>query len=158
MELDTSKRAIKVRFKKFIITIISAILLSFIYLSDFPANYLNINKNYLALVVVLVYVLIFVYYHMLDLNYLYYTDAGKKIVLRYYSLRSISGKYKAIEIPKDKFVKFEIDKSFFNLKEKVILYQKMQNGIAKYPAISITSFSVDEKNELKKSLTKSLNK
>ncbi len=157
MEIDITQKAIKVKIRKLFLTIILAALLLVVYVGDFVEPLIGINKNYIALVFVLVYIFIFLYFHILDLNYIYYTDENGKIVLRYYSLRSISKGYKSIEIPKKEFVKFEIQKSFFDLKEYLILFQRMKKGVAKYPPVSISALNHEQRSELKKSLTDVLN-
>ncbi len=157
MEIDITQKAIKVKLRKLFLTIIFAALLLVVYVAEFVEPLFGINKNYIALIVVLIYILIFLYFHVLDLNYIYYTDENGKIILRYYSLRSISKGYKSIEIPKKEFVKFEIQKSFYDLKEYLILFQRMKNGVAKYPPVSISALSHDEREELKQSLTDLLN-
>ncbi len=157
MEIDITQKAIKVKLRKLFLTIIFVALLLVVYIGDFVEPLFGINENYSALVVVLIYILIFLYFHILDLNYIYYTDENGKIILRYYSLRSITKGYKSIEIPKKEFVKFEIQKSFYDLKEYLILFQRMKKGVAKYPPVSISALNHDEREKLKQSLTDLLN-
>jgi hypothetical protein len=157
MEIDITQKAIKVKLRKLFLTIIFAALLLMIYVGGFVEPLTGINKNYIAFIVVLIYILIFLYFHLLDLNYIYYTDENGKIILRYYSLRSISKGYRSIEIPKREFVKFETQKTFFNLKEHLILFQRLKKGVAKYPPVSISALNHEERSQLKKSLTDVLN-
>lgn len=152
MEIDTHQTAIKVKLRKLFTTVIVGASLIFIYLTD-VLDPIGFYKNYIAVGIVLIYVSLLYYFYMLDLNYIYYSDEGGKIILRYYSLRTINSGYKSIEIPKKNFVKYHIERSFFNLKEKLILYQRMQKGLAKYPPVSISALKLEERDRLKQSLT-----
>ena len=69
-------------------------------------------------------------------------------------MRMFLGKKKAIEIPKDTFVKYELKTSFMKIKKKLILYRVHQNEIIKYPSVNITLLKKDEKQNLYNSLNK----
>ena len=68
------------------------------------------------------------------------------------------GKKKAIEIPKDTFVKYEIKTYFLKLKTTIILHRTHQREIIKYPAVNITLLKKDEKQNIYNSLNKCIRK
>lgn len=95
----------------------------------------------------------FIVYLAIGFNYIYFNDAGDKILFRYQSLNPIINEPKSIEIPKNSFVKFDISSSFFGIKQKITLYQGTSGGFAKYPSISIASLNKNEKDALITSLS-----
>ena len=85
-------------------------------------------------------------------TYFYFSNNGKSLIFRYYSLRFLYGKPRTIEIPKSSFVNYDITTSFFNKKDSLVLYQKTSKGVAKYPPISLTLLGANKKRELKRAL------
>ena len=97
----------------------------------------------------------FIFYwfqYQMHYTYFYFSNNSKNLVFRFYSLRFFSGKPKTIEIPKTSFCKYDIETSFFNKKDSLVLYQKTGKGVAKYPPISLTLLSRKQKTELKRAL------
>ena len=153
MVIDNSKAAIRDRkltygmLAVFIMTV-SAIMLAEIF--DKPI--LGIKREYFALVITFIYVAITLYRLVLNLNYIYYTDNGGKIVLKYYSLRPFMQNRKTIEIPRGALIKFVISESFFEHKKTLVLYQKIKNKTARYPEISLSALTEDEFGKMRASL------
>ena len=105
-------------------------------------------------------VIFLIYYYIqykMGYTYVYFSNNGKNLKFRYYSLRFLYGKPKTIEIPKSDFVNYDITTSFFNKKDSLILYQKTKKGVAKYPPISLTLLGDNKKRELKRALYAELN-
>ena len=94
----------------------------------------------------------FWFQYQMKYTYFYFSNNGKNLVFRFYSLRIISGKPKTIEIPKNNFLKYDITTGFFNKKESLVLFQKTKKGVAKYPPISLTLLGKDKKRDLKRAL------
>ena len=90
--------------------------------------------------------------YRMEYTYFYFSNNGKILLFRFYSLRNFYGKPKTIEIPKTSFVNYDIVTSLFNKKESLVLYQKTPKGVAKYPPISLTLLSKKQKTELKRAL------
>ena len=90
--------------------------------------------------------------YKMEYNYFYFSNNNKNLVFKFYSLRNFYGKPKTIEISKISFLKCDIMTSFFNKKESLVLYQKTSKGVAKYPSISLTLLSKNQKTELKRAL------
>lgn len=70
------------------------------------------------------------------------------IAIKFYAMTSLFPKYNMVKVPKDKLYKFEIQKTFYNQREELVLYQKMKEGIAKYKPISITGLSHDYRKQI----------
>ncbi|MBU0766124.1 MAG: hypothetical protein KJ607_14975 [Bacteroidetes bacterium] len=118
-----------------------------------PIGFLDINvlkagHFFFTIAACIIYALINIWFAQLKLNYIYFSDEGQKIVLRYFSLSIISKEKRAIEIPKKEFSGYEILHSFFNKRMEIILLQKRKTGIAKYPPVSITALKKAEQDAL----------
>lgn len=93
-----------------------------------------------------------VLYMIIGYNYIYFSDEGDKVILRYQSLNPFISNPMSIEIPKKSFAKFEISSSLFGVKKKITLYQKTSGGHAKYPSVNIASLTKVQKQSLAASL------
>ncbi len=159
MVLQNRKTAIMVRFRTFILTIIFVSLLIVIYTTSLlDAPLFGLDKNYIAAILTGIYVLILLFQYFLNLCYIFYSDEGVNLILRFYSLRIFSSKKNSIEIPKNSFARFEVKKSSLGLKRNLYLYQKMRSGVAKYPPIPITSLTKEERVAIHDSLSRHVQK
>ncbi len=154
MIIDNHKKSISIRLRKLAAMLITGALIIVVYSTDIlstPHGWFT--KHHLAGLILLLYIVFYAIDYILEFNYIFYSDSGDKIVLRYYSLRPLESAQNSIELPKNEFHDFKITKSFFNLKNKLILYRKTKRGIAKYPPVSITVLGKKEKQKLIRSLS-----
>jgi hypothetical protein len=112
------------------------------------------EKHYFELFLTLGLLLAIAWFISKSFTYIYFNTEGSKIVLRYMGLQPILAGNYAIEIPKSKFVKYEIKKSNLGLRTSIILYQKTNKGISKYPPVSINSLSKSERRDMLDTLDK----
>ena len=94
------------------------------------------------------YLCFFWFQYNMKYSYFYFSNNGKNLVFKFYSLRIFSGKPQTIEISKLNFVKYELISEFFNKRTSLVLFQKTPKGIAKYPPISLTLLSKTQKKDL----------
>ena len=87
-------------------------------------------------------------------HYFYFSGQGFKLIFRYYSLSALFKKPNSVEIPKAEFIKYQYEKKMLGLRSYLVLYQQTQNGIAKYPPISISLLKKRETADLLKFLKK----
>jgi len=99
-----------------------------------------------------IFLVFFWFQYRMEYTYLYFSDNSKNLIFRFYSMQLFSGKPKTIEISKTSFLKYDIVSVFFNKKELLLLYQKTEKGVAKYPPISLTLLRKKQKTELKRAL------
>ena len=119
------------------------------------AYFLEIDSLFKCMIygVLSVFLLIFFWYqYRMKYTYFYFSNNGKNLVFRFYSLRIIAGKPKTIEISRTNFVKYDIVTEFFDKRDSLILFQRTTKGIAKYPPISLSLLSKKQKTELKRTL------
>jgi hypothetical protein len=153
MTIDNGKTIIRLRLNVFIATVLFIIYLFFAYFGKnlkFPI--LGMTDTEVTLILIGIYILVAVYPMILGYNYIYFSDDGPSIILRYYSVGVLKGKKRAIEIPKNTFAGYKrSDKLFI---EKVALVQKLDRRNAVYPFVNITSLNGKEKTRLYAMLNK----
>jgi hypothetical protein len=93
-----------------------------------------------------------VYNFVLRPNYVYYSDNGDKIVLRYYATRLFNNKKNSIEISKQNFISWNIEKFLFGTCEMLYLHGKFKSGVAKYPGVSLSAVKRSDREKIKASL------
>ena len=155
MVIENTKKSVRINQIKYITTIsFIVIVISLIATKLVRDEFMGLNKYQWAIVVTAVYILENLYEYLRDLNYIYFSDEGKKLLFRYVSLRPFHSKRNSIEIDKSKFKGYQVLRSPLNFNKKIILYIKTPQGTAKYPPVSITALSEEEFNRLKNALNK----
>ncbi len=159
MKFDNRKNTFKIWFRKFIFTAVLLILIIIFGFSEYFKNpVLGMDKSIYLISLGVVYVILIIINGVLKYNFVFYGDIGDKIIMRYYPIRVLNQKKHSIEIPKTKFYKYEIEKFFFGMKERIFLFQKTQNGIARYPGISLSAVDRIDRENIKKALSQYIKK
>lgn len=154
MTFDNHKKTMRVFQGKMLIAILTAAMIIVIRVTPlFRPELLGISQFQWIYVVAGAYLLIIVISWFRGLNYFYFDDKGDKIVIRYYPIRPLGRKKKAIQIPKISFAGFEIRRTSLGLKKVLILKQHVKKSVAKYPPIGITSLTRAELEMLEKQLS-----
>ncbi len=89
---------------------------------------------------------------ILKYHYIFYSDEGNEIIFRYFSAGIIEGNKNSVEINKKAFTGFTLEKKFFGLIQSITLYQRLREGVAKYPPVYISSLNRKEKEKIVSSL------
>jgi hypothetical protein len=154
MKFDNRKNTYMIWFRKFLMTTLFLILVViFGFSNHFKNPVLGLDKSIYLISLGIAYIIMIIISAMLKHDFVFYGDMGDKIIMRFYPIRVLNQKKHSIEIPKNKFARFEIEKFFFGLKERIILYQNTQNGIARYPAISLSAVDKKDRETIKKALS-----
>ena len=154
MTFDNQKTTIRVFLRKMLIAILTAVILVIVRTTSlFRPELLGISQYQWIYVIAGAYLLIVVISWFRGLNYFYFDDTGDKIVIRYYPIRPLGRKKKAIQIPKISFAGFEIRRTSLGLKKILILKQHVKKSVANYPPIGITSLTRAELDMLEKQLS-----
>jgi len=149
MIIDTKEEALTLRKTKiFVVIAVSVPIIVTVFFSPFD----QIIKSVIYGALSVAFLGFYWYQYQMHYTYFYFSNNSKNLVFRFYSLRFFSGKPKTIEIPKTSFFKYDIVTSFFNKKDSLLLYQKTDKGVAKYPPISLSLLSKKQKTELKRAL------
>ncbi len=81
-------------------------------------------------------------------------DKNKDLMVKYYNLFPVGRKFKAFKIPLKNFHHHEIVYDLGGLTSKLILFQRMQGGIAKYPPVGLSAAGKDGRKEIREFLSK----
>lgn len=153
MTFDNSRTIISVRIKLFAYTVIYFTFLVLTWVAKmihYPL--LGMDETSWTLIITAIYALLFFLPMILSYQYIYYSDEGEFIILRYFSAGIVGGRKNSVEIDKRTFSGYRIENKLFNLARSIILFQKINNGIAKYPPVFISALRRDQKEKMIRSL------
>lgn len=153
MIIDIRKTVLKNKIRSFystlfFLTVIAVLLATNIYSDEIA----GIDKYEFSILLACIYILTVLFSVIRNYHYIYYSDEGDKLILRYFSFSFWTQKKNSIEINKNELEGYQINQQFLGLRENLVLYQKIKDGRAKYPPVSITALSKSEKKELLDSL------
>ena len=153
MVIDIQKKVIQLRLQKLVITILLVLSIIFFGLTGVVKNtFLGLDKYAYLVIFAAVYILYIVYQMMAELNYIYFNDSGNKIIIRYFSTSILNTRKHSIEIPKEMFYGFKIEKKLLGVKQILTLFQKNGKNIAQYPPISISLLNKYQRGDMNKTL------
>ncbi len=142
MEINNAEYVLKNRKRMYIYSIALAIMLPIILISDWFENpILGLSRNVLAILIISIYIIYYIIRFIMNINFLQFTLDSNKLNVRYYSLRPLSKTHNTIEIPLNAFAGYKIQSKFFGLRKDLVLYQKIQHKMAKYPPISLSALN-----------------
>jgi len=153
MTFDNSKTIIGFRLKLFIATIILLAYFLLVYVAKlikFPL--LGMGDNFWTILLVACYLALLFLPMILNYQYIYFSDDGDKIIFRYFTSGIISGSKNSVEIDKKTFTYYKVEKRLLGLVQSIILFQRLEEGVAKYPPIYISSLKKEERNKIYRSL------
>lgn len=153
MTFDNSKTIIGLRIKGFAATIIFLVFIVLTFAERvirFPVA--GIQESTATIVLASLYLVIIFMPLMLRKMYIYFSDDGENIVVKYFFAGMIAGKKNSIIINKQTFAGYKTEKGFLGLFPTLEISQRVRNGIAKYPPISISSLKRREKEKIFNSL------
>ena len=157
MTFDNKKKAIKLRFSSFLMVIAAIVIILVMVYTRIaePLENAGISKSVLILVVVGLLICIGIWRYILDLHYIYFSDDGPDITIRFYSLRPFTSSRNAVVVDKERFQGYKMKKALFGFKPYIIL--SVSNNFDKtvqYPPISLSGLNKKQRNKLLESLKK----
>jgi hypothetical protein len=155
MIIDLQKTVIRTQMRRFITLIVFVIIIIFVVLmGNLQTQYFGLSKYQWAIIISFLYLAASIIESVLNLHYIFYSDEGDVIILRYFSMSFFNKKKNSIEIPNKDFRGYAIEKKLNGFQEFIILYQDFKGKEAKYPAVNITALSKVQKDKLIASLEK----
>ncbi len=153
MTFDNSRTIISLRIKLFVAIVILIAFLILTYIAKmikFP--FLGISET--LWMVILIGVNLFIAFLPMFLNYqyVYFSDDSEKIIFRYFTAGIVGGRKNSVEIDKRTFSGYKLESRLFGLIQSVTLFQKFQEGDAKYPPIYISALTREEIAKVVRSL------
>jgi hypothetical protein len=154
MTFDNSKTIIGVRIKLFFATVLLLAWLAVVYVAKlitFPL--LGLDDSIWTLILVIIWIIIAFLPAILNYQFVSYSDEGNAIVFKYFSAGIVGGKKNTVEINKSTFTGYKVESKFFGLSRSIILFQKLVQGVAKFPPIYISALTKDQQAKLIHSLS-----
>lgn len=153
MTFDNSKTIINVRIKLFIATVLFLVYIALTYaakLIKFPL--LGMSDTAWTLILVAIYLIIAFLPMFLNYQFVFFSDEGERLVLRYFTAGIVGGRKNSVEINKRTFAGYKTESKYFGLVKSVVLFQQMGQGVAKYPPVYISALSKEQRSKLFRSL------
>jgi hypothetical protein len=153
MTFDNSKTIISFRIKLFAATIVLLAYLALAYvirMIKFPL--FGMSDTVWTAILIAIWVILAFLPMILNYQYISYSDEGENIIFRYFTSGIVGGKKNSIEISKISFSGYKIETRLFGLIQSITLFQKFQEGVAKYPPVYISALNPEEKSKVIKSL------
>lgn len=153
MTFDNSKTIIGLRIKLFAATVLLLAYLAVAFvikLIRFPL--FGMSETVWTIFFVGIWVFLAFMPMILSYQFISYSDEGEFIIFRYFNAGIVGGKKNSVEINKSTFSGYKTETSFFGLIERITLYQKFQQGVAKYPPVYISALNREEKSKIYRSL------
>ena len=153
MTFDNSKTIISIRIKLFGATVVLLTYLTLAYVAKlikFPL--LGMSDTSWTIILIGIWVILALIPIFLNYQYISYSDEGEFLIFRYFTAGIVGGKKNSVEINKTTFSGYNKETRFFGLIESITLFQKFQQGVAKYPPVYISALSRIEKDKVMKSL------
>lgn len=100
-----------------------------------------------------VFALWFLYFQVADYQFLEFSDANGKVLLRYYkAVKFGKTSFNSIEFPQPMLYSAHFENSMFGKMSDLTLVVKTRRGIAEYPSVSLTALSLNERRILQERL------
>lgn len=133
MAIDNKPNAGRIKFLYLLVPFIFTIIIALTIFFEFFETY-----NYLIVLAVL-FILIIIFLNKLKFRYIMLDIKDNKLILRYHGLGPMGTSFKSIEFPAQNLAKYEIRSAFYGLRKELVLYQRTNKGIAKYPGVSLAA-------------------
>jgi hypothetical protein len=149
MTFDNSKTIISLRIKLFTATVILLAFIVMTYIASiihYPL--LGMNETAWTLILVALYLAYAFMPMYLNYQYIYFSDDGEAIIFRYFTAGIVGGRKNSIEIHKTSFSGYRTESRMFGLIKAIHLYQKLPEGIAKYPPLYISVLTKEERDKI----------
>ncbi len=153
MTFDNSKTIIGVRIKLFIATVLFLAYIALTYaakLIKFPL--LGMSDTAWTIILVAIYLFVAFLPWILNYQFVFFSDEGDRLVLRYFTAGIVGGKKNSVEISKRTFAGYKTETELFGVVKSVILFQQMGQGVAKYPPVYISALNKEQRSKLFMSL------
>jgi hypothetical protein len=153
MTFDNSRTIISLRIKLFVATVLFLAYIILTYAAGM-IKYPLLGLSDTSWTVILLIIYFFIAFLPMFLNYQFisYSDDGEKIIFRYFSSGIVGGRKNSVEIVKNTFSGYKIDKRLFGLSQSITLFTNINAGIAKYPPIYISALTSEERTKVIRSL------
>jgi hypothetical protein len=153
MTFDNSKTIINIRIRLFAVTVILITYLVLSYVAEiikFP--FLGLSDTVWTVVLICLWLFFVILPVYLKYQFIFFSDDTEKLIIRYFNAGIVGGKKNSVEIDKRAFAGYKTESKFFGMITLLTLFQKFNEGVAKYPPVYISALTKKEKSKLLKTL------
>ncbi len=159
MKISNQKNTYRLWLRKLLYAIVFTLLITLMLVTRWFDNLVEgLNRYHLIIAVALAYTVFSFWDYLKKPYFLYFSDNGEMLILRYYPVSIFNQRKNSIEIPKKFFVKYELRKFLLGTQEELIVYQFFRNKVAKYPPISLSAVDRADREKILSSLDKLIRK
>ena len=153
MTFDNSTR---IKIQRFTLFIASLIILAYVVLTYFERlikyPLLGLDETIWTVVLVIAYLIIVFLPMIRNYQFIYFSDEGETIIIRYFESGIFGGRKNSVEINKKTLTGFKMESKYFGLIHSITLFQQYKEGVAKYPPVHLSALSKKERAMVNKSL------
>ena len=154
MIIDNKKTIYGIWLRKMIVTIIFTLsIIGVLFFTSIPDD-AAFGRYHIVITISAVFIIYSAIGILRKPYYFYFNDKKDVLIFRYYPVALFNSRKNTMQIPKQHFSKFETNTFFFGLEENLILFQNYRNKVAKYPPISLSAVSKEDRKKLKLALEK----
>jgi len=155
MKLDNKRNTYRIWLSRLVMTVLfTLVILLIIFLPWFDDSELWLSKYHVIILISAIYIAVNWINYLKRPNFVFYSDHGEMIIVRYYPVSMFTSRKNSIEIPKKQFVKYELQPFLFRTQHKLILTQNFRGKEARYPAISLSALDKEDREKMLQSLDK----
>lgn len=151
MVIQNRRQTINIWLQKFVATVIfTPLVMVFSFSRFFNQPFLGIERPFWIIGISVLYLGVIVYHQILNPYFIYFNDNGVKLIIRFYPVRAFNQKKNAIEIHKNRLVNYKISRK--SGKDYLSIFVRFRKEVGKYPSISLSALSSDQKEKIRNSL------
>lgn len=144
MTISNKQKTVFLRRLFFLVSLVIALVALALFLIDLTLY---------GIATVGVFALWFLYFQVADYQFLEFSDANGKVLLRYYkAVKFGKTSFNSIEFPQPMLYSAHFENSMFGKMSDLTLVVKTRRGIAEYPSVSLTALSLNERRILQERL------
>lgn len=144
MKIENKKRIRKLQKLFYIVSVFIAVAALVLFLLDLTIY---------GIISIGAFAIWFLFFQVSDYNYIYFTDANNKILLRYYKvIRFGKGEYSSVEFPQYILQNAFFENSMAGKMTDVTFIIKTKRGMAEYPSVSLTALPMKERKQMQRVL------
>ena len=153
----TFDNSLTIKIQRFTLFIATLIILAYIILTYFERlikyPLLGLDETIWTVGLVVIYLIIVFLPMIRNYRFIYFSDEGETIIIRYFESGIFGGRKNSVEINKKTLTGFKMESKYLGLIHSITLFQQYKEGVAKYPPIYISALSKKERAMVAKSLS-----
>lgn len=144
MRIENKKRIRKLRKLFYMVSVLIAVAALVLFLLDLTIY---------GIAAIGAFAIWFLFFQVSDYNYIYFTDANNKILLRYYkAIRFGKGEYSSVEFPQYMLQNAYFENSMAGKMTDITFIIKTKRGMAEYPSVSLTALPMKQRKQMQRVL------